>query len=364
LANSENFTDATWQNNYKLAAEASIDGFALNIGHSDPRYETLIASAFRNAAISKFPVFLNFDYAAGGVWPIENIVLLIKQYRDHQYYYKYQSKPLVATFEGYDRASDWPTIKAQAGSIFFMPQWSSVPPYAQISIAGIDGLTSWDAWPAGNNKMYSQNDATYMGALKTVNKPYMMPVSPWFFTRMPNYDKNWAWKGDSLWYDRWTQVLHKQPEFVQIISWNDFGESHYIGPLDEGQYAAFDSNHGNSPYNYARGMPHDAWRKHLPYLIAMYKNRATTINQERTVAWFRTTSLTNAACNPGGTTGNAPAKCSLISVHIADSANGFQSKRRTESPRSWRIRCSFLCYLAPPQLSQSPLVGFRFLLHG
>ena len=39
------------------------------------------------------------------------------------------------------------------------------------------------------------------------------------------------WSGDSLWYDRWQQIWTVQPEFVEIISWNDYGESHYIGPL-------------------------------------------------------------------------------------------------------------------------------------
>lgn len=32
----------------------------------------------------------------------------------------------------------------------------------------------------------------------------MMPISPWFFTNLPGYDKNWLWRrGDMLWYDRW-----------------------------------------------------------------------------------------------------------------------------------------------------------------
>jgi hypothetical protein len=53
---------------------------------------------------------------------------------------------------------------------------------------------------------------------------YMMPVSPWFYTNMPGFTKNWMWNGYDLWHDRWQQVLNVQPEFVEIISWNDFGE--------------------------------------------------------------------------------------------------------------------------------------------
>lgn len=63
----------------------------------------------------------------------------------------------------------------------------------------------------------------------------MMPVSPWFFTNMPGFRKNWLWRGDDLWYDRWQQIVsmkrENQPEYLQIITWNDWGESHYVGPL-------------------------------------------------------------------------------------------------------------------------------------
>lgn len=43
--------------------------------------------------------------------------------------------------------------------------------------------------------------------------PYMMPVSPWFYTNLPGFGgKNWVWRGDNLWYDRWSEILYNQPE--------------------------------------------------------------------------------------------------------------------------------------------------------
>ncbi|KAJ5475006.1 hypothetical protein N7539_008072 [Penicillium diatomitis] len=44
-------------------------------------------------------------------------------------------------------------------------------------------------------------------------------------------NKNWVFPSDLLWYDRWVEILHLRPQFVEIISWNDYGESYYIGPL-------------------------------------------------------------------------------------------------------------------------------------
>jgi hypothetical protein len=126
-------------------------------------------------------------------------------------------------------------------------------------------------------------DASYLDTLN--GAPYMMGVSPWFYTNMPGFRKNWLWRSDSLWFDRWINVLFLRPEYVQIITWNDFGESHHIGPLRDKSYEAFDR--GNSPYNYVLQKPHDGWREFLPYLIDLAKTNSTTFTRENFVAWHR-----------------------------------------------------------------------------
>lgn len=130
----------------------------------------------------------------------------------------------------------------------------------------------------------------------------MMPVSPWFFTNLPGFNKNWMWRGDDLWYDRWVEVLVVQPEIVEILTWNDFGESHYISPLDDQQYGPFSPGIGNATYNYAENMPHDGWRQFLPYSIDLYKYGTASIDKEGLVVWFRPSN--KDACSTGGTTGN------------------------------------------------------------
>lgn len=44
----------------------------------------------------------------------------------------------------------------------------------------------------------------------------MMPVSPWFYTNLPQFGKNWNWDGDSLWFDRWEEVLDILPQYVEV----------------------------------------------------------------------------------------------------------------------------------------------------
>ncbi|KAL2129278.1 hypothetical protein VTI74DRAFT_7989 [Chaetomium olivicolor] len=57
-----------------------------------------------------------------------------------------------------------------------------------------------------------------------------------------------------------------------IMSWNDFGESHHIGPLyvEGNSYEAFTV--GKTPFNYALDMPYNGWHELLPFTIDLYKN--------------------------------------------------------------------------------------------
>lgn len=98
-----------------------------------------------------------------------------------------------------------------------------------------------------------------------------------------------------------------QPEFVQIISWNDFGESHYIGPLDDRQYEAFEIGHAE--FNYVEDMPHDGWRVHLPWLIDTYKDLNPEVGLESAVMWFRKSP--GSSCRDGGTTGNTASQLQI-----------------------------------------------------
>lgn len=148
--------------------------------------------------------------------------------------------------------------------------------------------------------MSTEVDSSYTSALE--GKPYMMPVSPWFYTNLPGYRKNWLWPSDTLWWQRWQQIWQQQPEYVEIISWNDYGESHYIGGLYTNELHAFKPETGNPAFDYVSGMPHDGWRELLPFVIETYKNSFSQLLDERLVVWYRPNP--NRQGSNGGTTAN------------------------------------------------------------
>jgi hypothetical protein len=223
VGNVPTWTATDWASDIALAQEAQIDAFALNIAAGDSSTAAQLSNAFTAANTAGFKLFFSFDYAGNGSWLASDVISLIENYGPNGAYFQYLGKPFVSTFEGPENADDWTSIKSQTGC-YFIPDWSSLGAGPAWAKGVADGLFSWAAWPWGDTDSNTFVDASYNNTL--AGSPYMMAVSPWFYTNLPGYDKNWLWRGDDLWYDRWQEVLFFQPEFVEILTWNDYGESH------------------------------------------------------------------------------------------------------------------------------------------
>ena len=81
------------------------------------------------------------------------------------------------------------------------------------------------------------------------------------------------------------------------MTWNDYGESHYIGPIvDSGIPSGGNDAGSTDAHPYVDGYPHSAWLGTLPYQIAAYKNAYNAANPapsvqaggEKIVYWYRT----------------------------------------------------------------------------
>jgi glucan endo-1,3-alpha-glucosidase len=75
------------------------------------------------------------------------------------------------------------------------------------------------------------------------------------------------------------------PDFVEIITWNDYGESSYICDTNPAHIV-------QGAEKYITGYDHSGFRAILPYFIQAYKsgNPNMPLNHEdRVVAWYRTT---------------------------------------------------------------------------
>lgn len=128
-----NQTTDQWKHDIRLASEASIDGFALNIGPADYFTYSSLHTAYEAAAtFTNFSLFLSFDFASSTPdknWDVDYIANLTNTFKDEPAQFKVDGKPFVSTFEGVEYKEDWKEVRNRVeGGIVFVPDWSSIGP--------------------------------------------------------------------------------------------------------------------------------------------------------------------------------------------------------------------------------------------
>ena len=76
--------------------------------------------------------------------------------------------------------------------------------------------------------MSIDEDKVYQKATRKCGKLFMMGLSPLQFKHINDRD-NWYRLGEGNLENRLGQVLDLQPDLLEIQSWNDAGEGHYMG---------------------------------------------------------------------------------------------------------------------------------------
>ncbi|EAW11359.1 glycoside hydrolase family 71 protein [Aspergillus clavatus NRRL 1] len=304
---------ADYDDDMQRAKAVGIDAFALNIG-VDPYSDTQLDFAYESAAKNNMKVFISFDFNWYNTGQASAVGAKIKQYGSLPAQLKVDGKIFASSFAG--DGIDVSALNAAAGSeVYFAPNFH--PGVGDFS--AIQGALNWIAWPNdGNNKAptpghnvsVAAGDAAYIKALN--GKDYIAPASGWFFTHFGGevpYSKNWVFPSDLLWFDRWKEILTLGPRFVEIITWNDYGESHYIGPLSSPH-----TDDGASKW--VMDMPHNGWLEMSKPFIAAYKAGDTSVDkyvtEDKLIYWYRPTPKdvscdntdTTMQGNPNNSSGN------------------------------------------------------------
>lgn len=224
---------------------------------------TALRNAYGTASeLGNFSVFLSFDFAAAGNWTVDAIANLTRVLKEEPAQFKVDSKPPVDTFEGALFANDWKRVRSKVdGDIFLVPDWS---------LNGLSGV--------------------------------------------PELEKNWYASSDRFWFDRWRQDIDIMPDMIQIISFNDFEESHYLADNRPQQVIA-------EALSYVSGMSHAGFKAILPYFIAAYKAGREEVALPKSmgagtaIAYCRITPANMSKCADGGTVwgqhGNMSAKAGV-----------------------------------------------------
>ena len=113
------------------------------------------------------------------------------------------------------------------------------------------------------------DDQTLLTAAHSAGKTFLMGVSPLQFKHIDSGD-NWYRRGEQNLEYRFGQVLSMQPDFIELQTWNDAGESHYMDnswpePIS-----------GTSIVGYTQNYDHTGYWQILPAFIKAYKAGVTT----------------------------------------------------------------------------------------
>lgn len=315
-----------YDSDMQLAKDLGIDAFALNIG-TDGFTDTQLAYAYESAADNGMKVFISFDFNWFSTDDAATVGHKIANYSSYSSQLKVDGKVFASSFAG--DGLDVSAVKSAAGmDVFFAPNFS---PDKTSDADVVDGALNWMGWDSdGANKAPTphsnvtvvQGDIHYnkwLGSAKT----YIAPVSPWFSTHYGievSYSKNFVFPSDLLWQDRWDHVLDTQPQFVEIITWNDYGESHYIGPLSS-------KHNDDGASKWVNDMPHDGFRDVARPYIAAYKAGASSpddfVTEDQIVYWYRP-HLSTAECDDTDNTKGGGSANNGSGNYFIGKPNGYQ----------------------------------------
>ena len=284
----------------KKAKSAGIDGFAMNVGIDDwqpDRISKALAAAQNNG---DFAIFISFDMAS--LTFDFGVLSRFHFAANHPNYFRVNGRPMYSTFAGENRDDFWVQWKSAAGfNPYFCPSWPNYPTVNLLQQHPVaDCIFTWNAWPPGNSGPGAHFDTTgdqnLLASARATNKQYMAPLAPWFYSHVwgSGWSKNWIYGSETLLTERWQQIIALQPDFLEIITWNDYSESSYMCTISSD--LPLDMAGINNMINVPQPMKHDAWLQLSQHYIQWYKNNARpAVTNDQFYWWYRTHPKNNVA---------------------------------------------------------------------
>ncbi|THH03990.1 hypothetical protein EW145_g5848 [Phellinidium pouzarii] len=290
VGNTFSYTVDNWLDDIKLANANGIDAFALNIG-SDSWEPNQVKKAYAAAEQSKttFKLFISFDMTALPCATARNAASLrnyITTYAKHPSQFKYNGKVFASTFSGekctfgqrsvsQGWVSQFTGQLTGSNSVFFVPSFFVDPNNFRTYASAMDGQLNWNsAWPitVTTNSLSSTlkaSGATAGRALTRQGSPLVTEVGEFIYL------------SDQLYPSRWQSIIEARDHIpmVEVLTWNDYGESHYVGPIK-----------GSQPNSQAwvDGFDHSAWLDLTKYFSLAYKNgKYPVVANDNIYMWAR-----------------------------------------------------------------------------
>ncbi|KNZ61115.1 hypothetical protein VP01_144g3 [Puccinia sorghi] len=302
LGNFQFYEAEDWSSDMQFAQQMGIDAFAINIGR-DLTNERNLPLIYEVAEKNSFHVFVSFDmvyYGKSG--SSDDIIKIIEKFALEKSQFVYQGKPLISTFSGEVPGTflvslkitssgelscySWSSLKKRLHfpiyflSVKFLPCWTGIDP---TQVPSVDGMLSWDAWcPVSMSQ-----DQRYIENLSAVGKQYAAPLSAMFYKHLSaSQNGNYLYPTKS-WFlvEKYLNLISLKPDFIELLSWNDYGESHY---LKDPRPSANLPMETISSATYVDQMPHEPLLDLISHFNKWYKSgTCPPIKRSKAYVWYR-----------------------------------------------------------------------------
>ncbi|MCJ1440658.1 MAG: hypothetical protein MMC23_001144 [Stictis urceolatum] len=312
------------QQDVSQALAMGFKGFAMNVGQpTQPWARTTIQSLFDAASGTDFQLFFSMDIYGDGT--LSDFTQLVSDFLTHDNYYKAgpSSQPFLSTYSaGSHSSSDWSSfLSTLPTQTYFVPDFDNTDGYYTDSASWfstwgslVSGLFSWEtAWPAQSDapsNVSTASDQFVMQGTQANQKTYMISLSSLQYKHLPDQNTHYYRVGEVNLPQRMTEILalSPAPDFVEVVTWNDAGEGHYISNnlWEEGIPQEI------LDYANAADWPHAGWQPLITSFIGAFgagKDASAMAPPEGSNAvgtmWYRAI-LKDAACaadplgKPGG----------------------------------------------------------------
>ncbi|KAK0461733.1 glycoside hydrolase family 71 protein [Desarmillaria tabescens] len=272
------YTQSDWADDIARIGTNSVDAIALNIGDDDWQLSR-ITDAYAAAVGTNMKLFISFDYTAFAC-DVSKTISYINQFKSHPNQFYYNGQVMVSSYSGDCLGTGgWQTIKSST-SAYLMPFIWGLEGSFGSTWSFLDSWLCWGcAWPQGDYDKNTSDDQYYISQLGT---RYATTISMWIFTHYSWADKNFYLRGDDwLIANRWEQLISMRDQltFVEMVTWNDYGESDYFGPFKGAQ--------PDGTY-WAENFPHTIFYDLSQYYITAFKTGSyPAITQDVIYYWAR-----------------------------------------------------------------------------
>lgn len=276
------------------AIGAGIDAFALNYGGANVDYsvqEGYLADFYCAAQGKNIKLFLSFDTTSTPSLTAQMCIDLLNQYSGNPATLFVDGKMMISSFQTSPPGWNWTTdvqAKVQAPSLMLPGTLSDAP--SQVFPTVVDGVFTW-IHPTKTPCQESDTDSAYAATFGSSGKKWMAAIAPWYFKRLGS--DNWSQAQDEdIFVSRFQHLLTLKPDFIELVTWNDWGESTYFGPADVTQ--------STLPLGiYYDNLDHSGFLAIASKFIKAYKAGAQTLtvdmSEENVFMFYR--------LQPGATTG-------------------------------------------------------------